>query len=149
MEKLWSFPWVFIQVLPILFTFGRFNITSLRYFDETNDFRPIYSFFLNFSEYEYYITGGLFLSSLSLSASSLWPNLLKSLPGFTDSSNCVIHASASSSKFIFHLHSGDHFKGSIEDRVSLDYYTWKRLEFNFGDLNGRAEACLTLDDAEV
>ena len=110
---------------------------------------PTYIFFLNFSEYEYYITGGLFLSSLSLSASSLWPNLLKSLPGFTDSSNCVIHASASSSKFIFHLHSGDHFKGSIEDRVSLDYYTWKRLEFNFGDLNGRAEACLTLDDAEV
>ena len=34
---LWSIPWVFIQVIPILFTFGLCNITSSRYSECISD----------------------------------------------------------------------------------------------------------------
>ena len=73
--------------------------------DTPNDFRPIYSFYFSISlntniillEDSFSLLS-LFIYFKSMTQSLEW----KSLPGFTDSSNCVIHASASSSsKFTF------------------------------------------------
>ena len=46
MKYLWSVPWVFIQVIPILFTFGRCNITFSSDFEIQQIQRfPTYIFF--------------------------------------------------------------------------------------------------------
>ena len=121
---LWSIPWVFIQVIPILFTFGLCNITSSRY-SESNDFRPIYSFFHNFSEYEYYITGGLFLSSLSLYLLLVydpisWMEKSPRFYRFLKLCNSCLRLLLQIHFFLpLHLHIGDHFKGESFDDVSV------------------------------
>ena len=91
----------------------------------------------------------LFICFESMTQSLEW----KSLPGFTDSSNCVIHASASSSKLnSFHPPSTSTWatsKGrSMMFPLNVSKLRDEYLEINFGDLNGR-EACLTLNDAVV
>lgn len=99
---LWSIPWVFIQVIPILFTFGLCNITSSRYSESISDLYIFFFFQFLWIRILYYWRTlslfSLFICFKSMTQSLEW----KSLPGFTDSSNCVIHASASSSsKFTF------------------------------------------------
>ena len=73
--------------------------------DTPNNFRPIYILFFSISLNtniilleDSFSLFSLFICFKSMTQSLEW----KSLPGFTDSSNCVIHASASSSsKFTF------------------------------------------------
>ena len=72
--------------------------------DTPNNFRPIYILFFQFLWIRIlYYWRTLSLFSLFICFKSMTQSLeWKSLPGFTDSSNCVIHASASSSsKFTF------------------------------------------------
>ena len=149
---LWSIPWVFIQVIPILFTFGLCNITSSRYSECISD---LYILFFSISlntniillEDSFSLLY-LFIYFKSMTQSLEW----KSLPGFTDSSNCVIHASASSSsKFTFSSLSPPPQCWPLQRESMM--FPLKSLEYLRKKLEIRrlecAEACLTLNDAVV
>ena len=90
----------------------------------------------------------LFIYFKSMTQSLEW----KSLPGFTDSSNCVIHASASSSsKFTFSSLSPPPqcwpLQRGVDDvSVKISRVLQKKLEIRRLEC---AEACLTLNDAVV
>ena len=121
---LWSIPWVFIQVIPILFTFGLCNITFSRY-SESNDFRPVYILFFSIS-----LNTNIILLEDSFSLLSLyllqvydpisWMEKSPRFYRFLKLCNSCLRLLLQIHFFLpLHLHSGDHFKGESFDDVSV------------------------------